>query len=90
MCAPTARVETVSVAFPVPLTVAVPIGVAPSMNVTVPLGVPPGPEVVAVNVTFCPKTEGLREEARVVVVLALLTVSDEAGEVLPVKLLSPP
>jgi hypothetical protein len=49
----------------------------PSRNVTVPEGLPaPGATTatVAVKVTLCPKTDGLADEARLVVVLALLTV----------------
>jgi len=55
------------------LSVPVPNVVAPSLNVTVPNGVPePGDTAatVAVNVTDWPKTEGLVEEVKVVVVLA--------------------
>jgi hypothetical protein len=50
--------------------------VAPSRKFTVPVGVPaPGltTATVAVKVTLCPKTDGLTDDARLVVVLALLT-----------------
>ena len=56
--------------------VQVPIVVAPSRKLTVPPGLPaPGATTatVAVNVTLCPKTDGLAEEVRLVLVLALLT-----------------
>jgi len=49
-------------ACPVPSTATVARVVAPSLNVTDPVGVPP-PLVavtVAVNVTFCPITDGFR------------------------------
>lgn len=80
------------VAWP-PLRLPVPKVVAPSLNVTVPEGVPlPGDvaETVAVNVTDCPETEGLWSEVTPVVVSALFTVCETAGEfVLPLKLLLP-
>jgi hypothetical protein len=47
------------------------------MKVTIPVAVPlPGATAltVAVNVTGCPKTDGLADELREVEVLALLTV----------------
>jgi hypothetical protein len=53
-----------------------PITVAPSRKFTVPVGLPaPGAvtATVAVKVTDCPNTEGLAEEVRLVLVLALLT-----------------
>jgi hypothetical protein len=53
-----------------------PITAAPSRKFTVPVGLPaPGAVTVtvAVNVTLCPKTDGLAEEVRLVLVLALLT-----------------
>ena len=62
-----------NVAVP-PDSVPVPSVVAPSRNVTVPVGVPvPGgtTATVAVNVTDCPNTDGLADDATVVVVLAL-------------------
>jgi hypothetical protein len=69
-------VLVVKVAVP-PDSVPVPRVVVPSRNVTVPLGLPaPGAVTVtvAVKVTLCPKTDGLTDEATVVVVLALLTI----------------
>ena len=68
----------------------------PSMeNCTVPVGVPaPGATAltVAVKLTDWPKTEGLTEEATVVVVLAGLTtwVRGEAVLSLILKKMSPP
>jgi len=56
--------------------VPLPITVAPSRKFTVPDGLPaPGDTTatVAVKVTLCPKVDGFRDEATVVVVLALLT-----------------
>ena len=43
-----------------------------SLNCTVPVGVPvpAGPATVAVNVTDCPKSDGLADEVTVVVVAA--------------------
>ena len=69
----------------------VPSVVAPSLNVTVPLGVPaPGDAAltVAVKVTDWPNTDGLNEDASVVVVSALVTVCVRTDEVLLVKLTS--
>ena len=47
--------------------------VAPSLNVTVPVGVPgvATPVTVAVKVTDCPAVDGLRDEARAVVLVAV-------------------
>src|ERR1043166_3464338 len=74
----------------VPLKVPVPKVVAPSLKVTVPVGVPlpgAGALTVAVKVTGWPDTEGLTEEATVVVVLAAFTVWLKGEPVLslPVK-----
>ena len=74
-CDPTARVEVATVAvsgFP-PLSVPVPIVVAPSLKVTVPDGaVTPANcgVTVAVNVTELPYVEGVPDVATVVAVLA--------------------
>ena len=57
-------------------SVPLPMTVIPSRKLTVPAGVPaPGltTATVAVKVTDWPKTDGLTEEVRLVVVLALLT-----------------
>jgi hypothetical protein len=63
---PTGRVEVVSVAVlvrpPVVVRVAVPIAVDPSTKVTDPVGAEEVPVRVAVNVTGCPKTEGVCED----------------------------
>jgi len=89
---PTANEEIFNVATP-PLNVPVPIVAAPSLNVTVPLGVPdPGALAltVAVNVTLCPNTDGVSEVATLVLLFAWFTTCVSVGEVLPVKLPSPP
>jgi hypothetical protein len=73
--------------------VPVPRVVLPSLKVTVPVGVPaPGATAatVAVNVTDWPKTDGVPDVAIDVVVDAWLTTCEMAGEVLVVKLVSPP
>src|SRR6185437_13762631 len=86
---PTARADVLKVAIP-PVSVPVPIGLAPSRNVTVPVGVPaPGAtaETVAVNVTDWPKTDGFCDEVTSVAVLALFTTCGlpVSERVLPVK-----
>src|SRR6266567_2585504 len=68
VCAPTLSVDVVNVATPLPLSVAVPSGFAPSVKVTVPVGVPEPLVTVAVKVTACPKVLGLNEVVSVVVV----------------------
>jgi hypothetical protein len=63
---PIVSADVVKLATPEPSSIPAPSGVEPSMNITVPVGIPePGAlEVtVAVNVTDCPNTEGLAEEA---------------------------
>jgi len=72
-------------AFP-ETTVPVPITTAPFVKVTVPMAV--AGETLAVNTTGCPKTDGLAEAARVVVVGCLTACTRVA--LLPVKLLLPP
>ena len=64
-CAATANEEAVNVADPEELSESVPSVVVPSRKVTVPVGTPEPEEglTVAVNVTACPKTEGLADEA---------------------------
>jgi hypothetical protein len=72
--------------------VPLPITVAPSRKLTVPVGVPaPGltTATVAVNVTLWPKTDGLTDDVRLVVVLALLTTWLTAVLVLVRKFPSP-
>jgi hypothetical protein len=85
-CVPTASELIVSVATPL-LIVPVPRDVAPSWKVTVPVA----PVVTAAeSVTLAPKAEGLREEVRVTVGVAMLTTWDTAVEVAPSKLVFPP
>src|SRR5204863_5692451 len=88
---PTLNAVVASVARPEALMVML-VGVPPSMlNVTVPVRVPaPGDTAltVAVKVTDWPNTDGLNEDASVVVVSALLTVCVAAAEVLAKKLAS--
>jgi len=67
--------------------------VAPSRKFTVPAGLPaPGETTatVAVKVTVCPEVDGFRDEATVVVVLALLAARVNTALVLVLKLVSPP
>ena len=52
-----------NVATPPPLSVEVPSVAAPSLKVTVPVGVPPALVTVAVNITLCPTTLGLSDDA---------------------------
>jgi hypothetical protein len=83
---PTDRLGVMSTAFPA-FRALVPRLVVPSKKVTVPVandGV-----TVAVKVTASPTTEGLREEASVVLVLAWLTIWLRGGDVLPESLASP-
>ncbi len=73
----TESAEVMKVATPEPFSVPVPKVAAPSLKVTVPVGVPaPGETAltVAVKVTDCPKTDGLTDDVRFVLVLALFTV----------------
>src|SRR5262245_20637086 len=73
---PAAAKLVVNVAVPSGPTAKVPRTTVPSMKVTVPVGVllPAGPRTVAVNVTACPTTAGLRDGARATVVGAGVTV----------------
>src|SRR6266446_9539513 len=67
--------------------------VPPTLKLTVPVGMPdplPVTLTVAVKVTGWPNTDGLIEEATVVLVEALFTVWVKLGDVLPVKFGSPP
>lgn len=73
-CEPAASDAVMNVATPPAPTVPVPMEVAPSKNVTVPVMVPAVAEVtVAVNVTFAPLVDGLRDDATAVVVEAFAT-----------------
>jgi hypothetical protein len=71
---PRAKVEVEKVACPEPLSVPVPIVVAPSLKVTVPVAVPLEPVTVAVKVTDWPVRAGFADEPSATIVLALLTV----------------
>jgi hypothetical protein len=59
----------------------------PSLNVTLPVA--PEGDTVAVNVTLCRYVDGFKLELRVVFVPAWSTVWVNAGEVLPLNVLSP-
>src|ERR1700683_1825264 len=92
-CVPTEREEMLKLATPEPFSVAVPSTVVPSSKVTVPVGVPePGAlaVTVVVNVTDWPKSDGFVDELTLVLVPSSPTVWLTAGDVLPVKSLSPP
>lgn len=68
----------------------VPSAFAPSMNVTIPVGVvDPLVITVAVNITEEPDMEVFALEAKVVVVIAVLTVWVNTEEVLPAWFASP-
>jgi hypothetical protein len=70
---PAANFVVVKLATP-PLSVAVPRLAVPFLNVTRPVGVPLNcGATVAVKVTDCPKTDGLSELTRTVVLAALAT-----------------
>ena len=75
---PTVSAVVLSDAVP-PLTVAVPITVAPSRNCTLPVAV--AGDTVAVTVTGVPKTDGFADEINATAELALLTVCINAAEV---------
>jgi hypothetical protein len=82
---PRASVEVVKVACRDEFSVPVPMIVLPSLNVTVPVGVPPpGGTVatVAVNVTDCPKLDGLEDELTDVIELDWFTICVTALDVL--------
>jgi hypothetical protein len=83
---PTAREEVENVAVP-ELSVPLPMVVPPSRNVTVPVAVEG--DTAAVNVTTCPERDGLRLDANVVLVLALV-VWTRTAELLALSLPSPP
>ena len=82
----------VSVACPLPSRAGLPRFVVPSRNATVPVAMPdPGAAAVtvAVNVTGCPKTEGLLFELTETAEFARFTVCPCNDPVLPVKFVSP-
>jgi hypothetical protein len=64
------REETLNIVKPEEFSVDEPIEAAPSKKVTLPVGVPPPRAATfAVKVMAFPKVDGLRDEARVVVVV---------------------
>ena len=66
--APTASIDVVNIACPVPSRFDVPRVDVPFLKVTVPVGVPVFDVTLAVNVTDWLKTDGLAEELAVVAV----------------------
>ena len=88
---PAAREDVLKLAEPLLSATLVSV-VVPCLKVMVsPSGGDPKLELtVAVKATVCPTSEGLREEASVVVVAILFTVCVSDAEVLPRKLVSPP
>ena len=93
LCEPTVNDEMADdVAVPPLRVTADPRLVAPSLNCTMPVGVPaPGAtgDSVAVNVSICPKEDGLTEDETLVELPSLFTVCAREEQVLPVKLASP-
>ena len=67
--------------------------VAPSLNVTPPEGVPPAPVTVAANVTAAPPAAGfgvaVSDVVEAVLPAVAFTAWANAGDVLPVKFVSP-
>src|SRR6266849_973005 len=91
--AQTSRRSVVTLARPLPSSIAVPRVVGRSSQTTVPVGTPaPGAATVtvAVKVTGTVVTDGLTEEASAVTVAATVTVWINGDEVLAAELLSPP
>src|SRR6202140_4550570 len=86
-CAPAARADVDRLAV-LPVSATVPSAADPDLNVTVPVGLPPV-VTVAVNVTICPKLEGFRLEATVVLLGFLLTTCFTGVETLAANSLSP-
>jgi hypothetical protein len=83
------RLEVEKVAWPDEFKVLVLSVLVPSLNVTLPVGtaVPGALAVtVAVNVTVCPRREGLRDDVTALVVLSLFTTWVRTEEVLGLKL----
>lgn len=93
LCEPTVNDEMADdVAAPLFKMAGAPKLLAPSLNCTMPVGVPePGSaaETVAVNVTICPKEDGLTEDETLVELASWFTVCASEGLVLPLKLASP-
>jgi hypothetical protein len=72
-CEPLANDEVVRLALPL-LRETVPSTAVPDLNVTVPVGIPVVDEkTVAVKITAWPAVEGLTEDTRFVLVVALVT-----------------
>jgi hypothetical protein len=76
-CVPAAREVVLKEAAPLPLSVAVPSAVVPSMKVTVPVGVvvPDAGETMAVNVTLWPVLICVAEAVNAVVVATKVCVT---------------
>jgi hypothetical protein len=85
---PRGRVVVVKLDLP-PANVTVASTVPPELNVTVPVGVIVGEATVAVNLTDCPRVDGLREETTVVVVVAGYTAWVNTVDVLTAEEESP-
>ena len=86
---PTAKVDVLNVANPLPFKVPVPSVVEPFLKVMVPDGVPEEPVTKAVKVIDSPKTDGFGAAISTVALLALLTTWFTAELVLVTKLESP-
>lgn len=87
---PAGRLLRVSVATPPELSATVASVVVPFLNTTFPVGViGPAEVTAAVNVTDCPKVDGLRDETSEVVVAYLLTTCFNPAEVLALNAESP-
>jgi hypothetical protein len=86
---PAASVEVVMPAVP-PLSDFDPRLFVPDLKVTEPVGVPDVEDItVAVKVTAVPPADGFTDEVNAVLVAALVTVWDIAGDVLVVSFASP-
>ena len=93
VCVPTARAESWIVAWPLVKLTGAPKFAPSTANCTVPplSNVPELAVSTAVKVTAWPKVEGLAEELKLVVVLALLTIWPPLSvPLLPAKVASPP
>src|ERR1700722_16364364 len=91
MFEPSGNLDVLKVAAPLPLSAFVASTVPLFKKVTVPVGVPLNCGATrAVKVTDCPKLDGFREEAKVVVLVALPTTWLTAVDLLPRNFESPP
>ena len=86
---PTAKVDVLNVANPLPFNVPVPSVVEPFLKVMVPDGVPKESVTKAVKVTDSPKTEGFGAAISTIALLALFTTWLTVELVLVMKLESP-